>query len=466
MGATRVTGQDVADTTVTTADLADAAVTLAKLAALTTKGDLLAFDTAHARIPVGTDGQVLTADSSETKGVKWADPASALDPDDFLLLAGRTAPANDPTLSDTGFGSVYGSSAAAPFNGLNINATSDATLGPFSLINLNANVTQWNGTNALLAFGLYQAFITSTAITLNDVPGDSAADIVGFPMIGQFLVGDDSEGGPHFEMVQFSPSIGNPSGVAKHLVKDAKVFQFSPDITSDGAACDVDNIAAYTSFPSFHTTGGGTLSISKLSTFDVRYSTDSGVTLDLVGGYYYEGAVGSGTVTNDHAYVCFDASATVTGEHCSFISHGPLRRMVHHGPAVFGFEAPPTTASVGLELRSDHTAFLPSRLNNSEEAALTATEGMFLRNTDLGAFRGYDGAAWVSFLTDDGAGNVVIPGTSGKGYVEVEEYDTTNDPSTPAAGRARLYVRDDGSGKVQLAILFPSGAAIPIATEA
>jgi len=41
---------------------------------LTTKGDIFGFDTANARIPVGTDGQVLTADSVEALGVKWADP--------------------------------------------------------------------------------------------------------------------------------------------------------------------------------------------------------------------------------------------------------------------------------------------------------------------------------------------------------------------------------------------------------
>lgn len=43
---------------------------------LTTKGDLFGFDTADARIPVGTNGHVLTADSAQGLGVKWAAPAS------------------------------------------------------------------------------------------------------------------------------------------------------------------------------------------------------------------------------------------------------------------------------------------------------------------------------------------------------------------------------------------------------
>jgi hypothetical protein len=42
---------------------------------LTTKGDLFGFDTADARIPVGTNGHILTADSTQSLGVKWAAPA-------------------------------------------------------------------------------------------------------------------------------------------------------------------------------------------------------------------------------------------------------------------------------------------------------------------------------------------------------------------------------------------------------
>ena len=39
---------------------------------LTTKGDIFVFGTADARLPVGTNGQVLTADSTQALGVKWA----------------------------------------------------------------------------------------------------------------------------------------------------------------------------------------------------------------------------------------------------------------------------------------------------------------------------------------------------------------------------------------------------------
>ena len=43
---------------------------------LTTKGDLYGFGTSDARIPIGTNGHILTADSAQTLGLKWAAPAS------------------------------------------------------------------------------------------------------------------------------------------------------------------------------------------------------------------------------------------------------------------------------------------------------------------------------------------------------------------------------------------------------
>ncbi len=42
---------------------------------LTTKGDLYGFGSSDARIPIGANNTVLTADSGETLGLKWATPA-------------------------------------------------------------------------------------------------------------------------------------------------------------------------------------------------------------------------------------------------------------------------------------------------------------------------------------------------------------------------------------------------------
>jgi hypothetical protein len=43
---------------------------------LTTKGDVWGYSTTDARIPIGANNTVLTADSSESLGLKWAAPSS------------------------------------------------------------------------------------------------------------------------------------------------------------------------------------------------------------------------------------------------------------------------------------------------------------------------------------------------------------------------------------------------------
>jgi hypothetical protein len=50
---------------------------VAAAAPTTTKGDLAGFDTASKRIPVGSNAQVLTADSTQALGLKWATPVAA-----------------------------------------------------------------------------------------------------------------------------------------------------------------------------------------------------------------------------------------------------------------------------------------------------------------------------------------------------------------------------------------------------
>lgn len=56
------------------------------LSPLTTKGDVLTYSTVNARLGVGSNNQVLTADSSQTTGIKWASAPSPV-----LSVASKTA---------------------------------------------------------------------------------------------------------------------------------------------------------------------------------------------------------------------------------------------------------------------------------------------------------------------------------------------------------------------------------------
>jgi hypothetical protein len=48
------------------------------------------------------------------------------------------------------------------------------------------------------------------------------------------------------------------------------------------------------------------------------------------------------------------------------------------------------------------------------------------------------------------------------GYVEFNEM---TEPSAPSSNGARLYTKDNGSGKTQLCVRFNSGAVQVLATE-
>lgn len=61
---------------------------------LTTKGDIWGYSTTDDRIPVGTNGQVLTADSTQTLGLKWAAGGSTPKTDIATVLHQNT---NSPT---------------------------------------------------------------------------------------------------------------------------------------------------------------------------------------------------------------------------------------------------------------------------------------------------------------------------------------------------------------------------------
>jgi hypothetical protein len=73
-------------------------------APLTTKGDVLTYSTAATRLGVGANNTVLTADSSETTGLKWATPASGLT---LVTRQSFSSVATTTTTFDGCFSSTY-----------------------------------------------------------------------------------------------------------------------------------------------------------------------------------------------------------------------------------------------------------------------------------------------------------------------------------------------------------------------
>lgn len=129
---------------------------------LTTKGDIYGYNTAPARIPVGTDSYVLTADSTNALGVSWK-------------------PAGTPTLPVTTKGDLLGFDTSANripvgTNGYILTADSTQALGvgwkpapSSSPLTTKGDLYGFNTTNARVPVGTNGQVLTSDSTNTNGV---------------------------------------------------------------------------------------------------------------------------------------------------------------------------------------------------------------------------------------------------------------------------------------------------------
>lgn len=207
---------------------------------LTTKGDVWGYSSTDARIPVGTDTYVLTADSAQTLGVKWA-PAPG---------APAGIPATIPDLYYWLQGDIYNtSSGSTVFNLTNscpYNANWAAPLvgGPGvgrAAAQLNGkNVLQWPGTTtgryrlqtpgALPEVTFFAVYYQPTATYANWLTGTGGAfQITIDPSNGKFasvqsgiaVIGESSVAAPLAAWTQFNTVYSQSTGAWAFRISQA-----------------------------------------------------------------------------------------------------------------------------------------------------------------------------------------------------------------------------------------------------
>ena len=116
---------------------------------LTTKGDLYTFSTVDARLAVGANGTVLTADSAETTGLKWAAPAGG---GGQTLLSTTTLSGATTTVTVVG---GYKDLKVVVFGCTNVTASGRFRIAP----NGSTNITTQTGTAVANNTSVYNNFI-------------------------------------------------------------------------------------------------------------------------------------------------------------------------------------------------------------------------------------------------------------------------------------------------------------------
>jgi hypothetical protein len=196
-------------------------------APLTTKGDLLAYSTSAVRLGVGANNTVLTADSAEATGVKWATPASG---GGMTLLS---------TTSLSGAANVSLTGTLTGYNNLQIIVRNPtvAAGGQYVGFRLNsdtgANYTLGFDTFAATNLSYFDNAATSVVPQQNSISGNTSNMVFVFDVY-------DINGTSSFKAVRLNTyEVGFGTGTAR-IQSGAATWRNSGAIT----AVSVQNIAA------------------------------------------------------------------------------------------------------------------------------------------------------------------------------------------------------------------------------
>lgn len=144
---------------------------------LTTKGDLYTYSTTDARLGVGTNGQVLTADSTAATGLKWATASGGYTPALTLLNAGGTSLSGSTTTVSSISGKQW---LYAYVVGASTNTASNSAIG----FQLNTDTgSNYSQAGMLDVGGAVQSFGNTDTFWLIGLTGSAAGTVSGYTNI-------------------------------------------------------------------------------------------------------------------------------------------------------------------------------------------------------------------------------------------------------------------------------------------
>ncbi len=218
---------------------ATAAAALTALSPLTTKGDILGYSTLNARVAVGADGTVLTANSANPTGLGWTSPLTNPMDGTGQLIYGGVAGATTKLAAGTSNYVLTAAGASAPVWGLLVNANVSASAAivysklsltdsilnadinsaaaiAYSKLNLSGSIVNAdiNGSAAIARSKL--AAITASRAMVSDGSGFDAASTVTTTEL-QYLAGVTAPTGSGALVLGTAPTLSSPIFVTPTL---------------------------------------------------------------------------------------------------------------------------------------------------------------------------------------------------------------------------------------------------------
>lgn len=262
-----------------------AALAFGALSPLTTKGDLLTFDTANNRLAIGSNTFVLTADSTQATGMKWAAATGG------ITSVGLSVPAT----------SIFGVTGSP--------VTSSGTLG-LTTTGTQGGIPYFSSTSQLTS----SAALTNHAIVLGGGTGLAPSVVASLGNNTTFLQGNNA-GPPTFQQVDLTAAVTGILPIANGGTGVAAVTT-APTASSFAGWDANSNLSAKNLLNGFSTTAtaAGTTTLTVSSNYQQNFTgtTTQTVVLPVVS-----------TLTNGQSYLINNLSTglvTVQSSGANFIS--------------------------------------------------------------------------------------------------------------------------------------------------
>ena len=362
---------------------------------LTTKGDVYTFNTADARLPVGTDGQALLADSAEATGLKWGTvSADNMATADLTLTAARTHDLAGFELKfDNGQITIEGSGSTSATTSILIQnslATQLLKIDDEGGFALGSGATYTNNTNVSIGTNAIATGASAISIGVSSSSAGSSSISIGLSASTTnsraIAIGDSAA-----VSTTNGVAIGGNSDADDGVAVGHAAQALNTSSVAIGGSANANAFNGIAIGDSANVTAGRGTAIGPSASVTANRGLSLGY-LSSVGGIYSTMISSANSAKANNVANSFAVNCNST-DHLFFIGNTADGWLNTTGS--FGFGTITPSASAVVDLNSTTKGFLPPRMTTTEKNAITTpATGLVVYDSTLNKLAVYTGAAW------------------------------------------------------------------------